>query len=171
LSCDSENPADGCSQGKGLPWEEFTTAKAAKKSKLGDYKTTMIGKWHLGDLWPKTHLKSYKGNFSSPTQAGFDDWLQTQAEASNSMPNCGCFPVNHTDPGKKPPSGYSKITPHGDQCVVGGGFASDWCYPCTDYYYPNASDPRGVHELVQRVPGNDAEFIVDRFISFMDEVR
>lgn len=30
------------------------------------------------------------------TQHGFDDWMLTQAEASNSMPNCGCFPVNHT---------------------------------------------------------------------------
>ena len=30
LSCDQENPADQCSQGKGLPWSEFTTAHAAK---------------------------------------------------------------------------------------------------------------------------------------------
>ena len=118
---------------------------------------------------------SYQGNFSSPTQHGFDEWLQTQAEASNSMPNCGCFPVDHASPGPRPPSGYSKITPHGDQCVVGGGHPSDWCYPCTDYYYPNASDLRGVSSLHDyhsganttsgRVAGNDAEFIVDRFDS------
>ena len=169
LSCDSENPADQCSQGKGLPWTEFTTAKAAKKSTKGDYSTIMIGKWHLGDLWPKTELKKYKGNFSSPSQHGFDDWMQTQAEASNSMTNCGCFPVNHTTPGKKPPSGYNDITPHGDNCVVGGGFESDWCYPCTNYYYPNASDPRGVHELETKIPGNDATFIVDHFVDFMDK--
>ena len=60
---------------------------------------------HLGDLWPKTNLKCYHGNYSSPTQHGFDDWMLTQAEASNSMPNCGCFPVNHSNPGPKPPSG------------------------------------------------------------------
>eukprot|EP01051_Picozoa_sp_SAG22_P030323 SAG22_NODE_11699_length_473_cov_0.967914_1_plen_149_part_10 len=102
--------------------------------------------WHLGDLWDKK-IAGYHGNYSSPTQHGFDDWLQTQAEASNSMPNCGCFPVNHASPGPKPPSGYSKITPHGNKCVVGGGHVSDWCYPCTDYYYPNASDPRGVSGL------------------------
>ena len=30
LSCDSEDPADVCSQGLGLPWSEFTTAHAAK---------------------------------------------------------------------------------------------------------------------------------------------
>lgn len=168
LSCDSEDPAATCSQGKGLPWSEFTTAKAAKKSTLGNYTTFMAGKWHLGDLWPKTNLKKYAGNYSSPSQHGFDDWILTQAEASNSMPNCGCFPVNHTDPGPKPPSGYSKITPHGDHCVVGGGVESDWCYPCTNYYYPNASDARGVHELVDKVAGNDAIFVVDRFLAFMN---
>ena len=167
LTCDSENPADGCSQGKGLPWSEFTTAKAAKKSPKGDYATTMIGKWHLGDLWAKD-IPSYKGNYSSATQAGFDDWILTQAEASNSMTNCGCFPVNHSTPGPKPPSGYDDILPHGDKCVVGGGVESDWCYPCTNYYYPNATDPRGVHELETKIPGNDATFIVDRFVDFMD---
>ena len=124
------------------------------------------------------------GNFSSPSQHGFDDWIQTQAEASNSDPNCGCFPVNHSAPvGPIPtePGGSNcchDLTPHGDQCIVGGGYASDWCYPCTDYYYPNASDPRGVSGLhdfhsgantsAGKVVGNDAEFIVDRFVSFME---
>ena len=44
LPCCSENVADTCSQGKngGLPWEEFTIAKAAKKSKLGDYGTIQV---------------------------------------------------------------------------------------------------------------------------------
>ena len=50
LTCDGENPAAECSMGKGLPWSEFTTAKAAKKSRRGNYRTAMIGKWHLGDL-------------------------------------------------------------------------------------------------------------------------
>ena len=44
LTCDGENPAAQCSQGSGLPWSEFTTAKAAKKTKKGVYNTTMIGK-------------------------------------------------------------------------------------------------------------------------------
>ena len=47
LPCCQENVADTCSQGKngGLPWEEFTIAKAAKKSKLGKYSTVQLGKW------------------------------------------------------------------------------------------------------------------------------
>jgi hypothetical protein len=49
--------------GKGLPWSEFTTAKAAKKA-AGNYSTIMIGKWHLGDLWAKTNLPSYEGNYA-----------------------------------------------------------------------------------------------------------
>lgn len=43
LTCDSENPAEECSQGPGLPWSEFTTAKAVKKA--GGFKSIMIGKW------------------------------------------------------------------------------------------------------------------------------
>lgn len=124
---------------------------------------------HLGDLWPKTNVPGYAGNYSSPSQHGFDHWIQTEAEASNSMPNCGCFPVNHTVPGPKPPSGYPSITPHGDQCVVGGGHRSDWCYPCTNYFQPNASDSRGVSAWPAKVPGNDATFIVDRFLAFLDQ--
>ena len=47
LPCCQEDVADTCSQGKngGLPWEEFTIAKAAKKSKLGKYSTIQLGKW------------------------------------------------------------------------------------------------------------------------------
>ena len=44
LTCDAENPAPECSMGVGLPWSEFTTAKAAKKSTKGSYRTAMIGK-------------------------------------------------------------------------------------------------------------------------------
>jgi arylsulfatase A-like enzyme len=164
LRCDNEDPAPTCSMGPGLPWSEFTTADAAKKA---GFATAMIGKWHLGDLWAKTDVPGYAGNFSSPSQHGFDEWVQTEAEASNSMPNCGCFPVNHTHPGPRPPSGYPSISPHGDQCVVGGGITSDWCYPCTNYYRPNASDPRGVSEWADKIPGNDAEFVVDRFEEFL----
>jgi arylsulfatase A-like enzyme len=97
--------------------------------------------------------------------------MTTQAEASNSMTNCGCFPVNHTHPGPQPPSGYPLITPHGDQCVVGGGVPSDWCYPCTNYYYPNASDPRKVTDLQYKIPGDDSTFLVDHFEKFVQRQR
>ena len=113
-----------------------------------------LGKWHLGDLWDKKEIGGTP--VSSPGDHGFDEWMTTQAEASNSMTNCGCFPVNHTNPGPEPPSGYNDITPHGDQCVVGGGKPSDWCYPCTNYYYPNASDPRNVTDLQIKIPGDDS---------------
>ena len=111
-----------------------------------------------------------KFSVSNPGHAGFDEWLTTQAEASNSDPNCGCFPVaNHTNPSPKPPSGYPSITPNGSQCVVGGGKASDWCYPCTNYYYPNASDPREVSPLDYRVEGDDSKFLVDHFETFLNQ--
>lgn len=154
-----------------LPHSEFTIAKAAKKSKLGDYATIHLGKWHLGDLWnkgiPSPHPTRPGWPVSSPSDHGYDEWMTTQAEASNSMTNCGCFPVNHTHPGPKPPSGYDKITPNGDQCVVGGGRPSDWAYPCTNYYYPNASDARGVSDLRVKIPGDDSTFLVDQFENFL----
>ena len=51
---------------------------------------------------------------------------------------------------------YPLITPHGDQCVVGGGKPSDWCYPCTNYYYPNKTDTTAqtVHALADKVRVN-----------------
>ena len=127
---------------------------------------------------------SHKWRVSSPGTAGFDEWLATQAEASSSMSNCGCFPVNHSDPGPPPPAGYKNhsgcgqplnkpcagIVPHGDHCVVGGGVASDWCYKCTDYYAPNASDVRGVtplQELGIKERGDDSELLIDRFEVFL----
>ena len=108
---------------------------------------------------------------SSPGDAGFDEWVTTEAEASSSMSNCGCFPVHHAHPGPRPPSGYPNISPDGDRCVVGGGFFSDWAYPCTDYFYPNASDPRNVTGLAAsyKVPGDDSAFLVDRFERFLEQ--
>ena len=191
LPCDSEDPAPICAQGSdlqgALPTSEFTTAKAAAKSTLGNYSTIMLGKWHLGDLWDKKLPgMSHKYRVSSPGTAGFDQWLATQAEASSSMSNCGCFQVDHADPGPPPPAGYKNhtgcgpyksdtrpcagIRPHGDQCVVGGGVRSNWCYPCTDYYGSNTSDARGVtplQELGVKEPGDDSDFLIGRFETFL----
>jgi hypothetical protein len=46
---------------------------------------------HLGDLWDKKlpGMSDEKWSVSDPGKHGFDDWMTTQAEASNSMTNCG----------------------------------------------------------------------------------
>lgn len=174
LQCCQEDPAPGCSMSMhgALSLDEFTIAKAAKKSKLGDYATIHLGKWHLGDLWDKgipSPTPTRPGfPVSSPTEAGYDEWMTTQAEVSNSMSNCGCFPVQHDNPGPKPPFGCCKINPVGDQCIVGGGAPSDWAYPCTNYYYPNSSDPRGVTDLQIKIPGDDSTFLIDLFEDFLE---
>jgi arylsulfatase A-like enzyme len=82
LPCCQEDPAPTCSMGKNgaLPWTEFTVAKAAKASKLGDYATIFLGKWHLGDLWNKRLPGQHNlpgATVSSPGNAGFDEWLST----------------------------------------------------------------------------------------------
>ena len=40
--------------------------------------------------------------------------------------------------------------------MVGGGKPSDWCYPCTNYYYPNKTDTTAqtVHALADKVRVN-----------------
>jgi arylsulfatase A-like enzyme len=73
LPCDNENPAPTCAQGAGgaLPTSEFTVAKAAKASPLGDYATIQLGKWHLGDIWDKKIPgMNKKWPVSSPGGAG-----------------------------------------------------------------------------------------------------
>lgn len=43
------------------------------------------------------------------------------------------------------------------------------CYPCTNYYYPNSSDPRTVTDLQEKVPGDDSEFLMDRFEIWLEK--
>jgi hypothetical protein len=138
-------PTCAMGAGGALPVTEFTLAEAAKKTLRGNYTTAFFGKWHLGDLWHKD-LPNLNPHWpvSSPGNHGFDEWVRlerqmrqmrqmrrgeplnrvcvhslqmaTQAEASSSMSNCGCFPVNHTHPGPEPPSGWRHAqhiqTPH-----------------------------------------------------------
>ena len=170
LPCCNEDLAAECAMGRkgSLPDSEFTFGDAAKKSDLGNYSTVMLGKWHLGDLWDKK-LPDMNSDFpvSAPWMFGFDKWLLTQGEASSTQSNCGCFQVEHEHPGPRPrPTAYPVI-PYGDQCVVAGGYPSDWCYNCTNYYYANSSDARNITELSYKIPGDDNQFILDEFESFL----
>lgn len=194
LACCQEDPAPTCAAGNTgtLPTEEFTIADAAKASPLGDYATIHVGKWHLGDLWDKKLPgMNKKWPVVSPAKVGFDEWFTTEAEASSSKPNCGCYPVNNTEPlppkpnntacqGRTPgePSGGGRgcdLQPYGDMCIVNNGVEGPWAFPCTDYYYPNVSDSREVSGLADwgdkanKVPGDDSLFIVERFAQFLDD--
>lgn len=146
-----------------MPTNEFTISDAAHASKLGDYQTIQMGKWHLGDFWDKKlpgMNKLYP--VSNPVTSGhFDTWFTTEAEVSSSKSNCGCYPVDNgpmptqgapitackgAKPNRLPSGGTAgcNLTYFGDKCVVNGGVEGKWAFPCTDYYYPNASDPRTV---------------------------
>ena len=52
-------------------------------------------------------------------------------------------------------------------------YLSDWNFPCTDYYEPNSSDPRGVSGLADwrqpenKIAGDDTLFIAARFSRFL----
>lgn len=170
LPCCNEDLAPECAMGRkgSLPDSEFTFGDAAKKSSLGNYTTAMFGKWHLGDLWDKG-LPDMNKDFpvSAPWMFGFDKWLLTQGEASSTHSNCGCFQVEHDRPGRMPRPTPYPVIPYGDECIVAGGYPSDWCYNCTNYYYANASDPRNVTDLAYKIPGDDNLFILDEFESFL----
>jgi hypothetical protein len=94
------------------------------------------------------------------------------------MPTQGAPITACTGATKSLPSGGTagcNLTYFGDKCVVNGGFEGKWAFPCTDYYYPNASDPRKVSGLADwrdpanKVPGDDSIFIVEKFTEFLDE--
>ena len=130
---------------------------------------------------------------ANPVTSGhFDTWFTTEAEVSSSKPNCGCYPVDNgpvptsgvpvtackgARPERLPSGGTAgcNLSYHGEQCVVNGGFEGKWNFPCTDYYYPNATDARGVSGLADwrdpanKVPGDDSVFIVEKFTQFLDE--
>lgn len=84
----------------------------------------------------------------------------------------GCFPISHHgEEGDKPPySDISEIYPYGDECYVGGGYASNWTYPCINYYHANVSDPRNVSDLQHRIPEDDSMFIIKTFEEFLNNL-
>ena len=129
-----------------------------------------IMQWHLGDFFPKRALEPNaswalrRWPVSHPGIHGFDEWFSTEASASSSTPNCGCFP----DSGSR-------------QCVTGGGVVNDTAFRCTNYWRPtdadaprpecrraNTSDASCVTNLTTPILGDDSEFIVATFDSFLE---
>ena len=156
-----------------------------------------MGKWHLGNFFPKPGLT--KDNFvnrskwhrsnrrvpvsphkkiaphstqewpsSHPGMHGFDIWHSTEASASSSMCNCGC---------------RQEWIDEGEGCVIGGGKFKHEALACTNYWYnTDAALPREechkasttsrdcVANLTSKIAGDDAEHIVDVFEDFLEKV-
>lgn len=152
-----QEPAWSCKASHNLPWNQFTIANAVKKSNY-NYSTFFMGKWHLGDFWDKKKGNLQNSGPSPPTHAhpgqfGFDTWYATEASASSSMLNCGCFhPAKH--------------------CITGGGKYVDSSFDCTNYWYSckESKYPTGVCNITDEEPGDDNEYIVNKFNSWLDSV-
>lgn len=117
-----------------------------------------MGKWHLGDFWDKKKAPPSLGPqpppYAHPGQFGFDTWYATEASASSSMLNCGCFqPV--------------------ENCDIGGGVLKNSSFDCTNYWYhcDQSKYPTGVCNITEKEMGDDSKFIVDKFDSWLDSVK
>lgn len=163
-----QSPAWSCADNLPFPPTTFTVAEAAKKANMS---TIFIGKWHLGNFFPKPGIakNNYVNNkwpASHPGMHGFDEWHATEASASSSMCNCGCRP---------------EWVQQGNGCVIGGGKFVHDSYPCTNYWHQlpdnethalSCRTPESVREcvanLTDKIPGDDSMYIMDRFENFLD---
>jgi len=173
-------PAWQCADNLPLPPTTFTIAEAAKAK---GYATIHVGKWHLGNFFPKENTKSTFANkkwpTSSPRVHGFDEWHSTEASASSSMCNCGCDASWPESPGGDPNA------TQGVGCITGGGEFTTTPLTCTNYWSPtdlngshvpgnpacaiaNESTLEGcVGNLTSKILGDDSMEIMDRFEDFL----
>eukprot|EP00028_Trichosphaerium_sp_Am-I-7-wt_P009383 CAMPEP_0168513646 /NCGR_PEP_ID=MMETSP0405-20121227/3607_1 /TAXON_ID=498012 /ORGANISM="Trichosphaerium sp, Strain Am-I-7 wt" /LENGTH=410 /DNA_ID=CAMNT_0008532559 /DNA_START=216 /DNA_END=1445 /DNA_ORIENTATION=+ len=127
----------------------FTAADAVRKADAS-YRSSIFGKWHLGDFFDNPSVK-YP---SSPITHGFDHFNMTIEVAPTATTNCKC---------KKEWE---------DTCMV-GHYGPNSHYntlrDCCNYWWENSTAPEGVFNASIPVGKNDAEFLVDSFESFLTE--
>ena len=175
-----QTPAWTCPDNLPLSPRTWTIAKAARTQ---GYATIHVGKWHLGNFFPKPSTskdwKNHKWPVSSPRIHGFDEWHSTEASASSSMCNCGCEPSWASSPAGDPGA------TQGIGCVTGGGNFTSEPFPCTNYWAPTdldsshrPSDRRCavtdeatlggcVSNSTAKIPGDDTSHIMDVFEDFL----
>lgn len=115
-------PAWACSSPMPLSPRTFTIAEAAQKA---GYATVHIGKWHLGQFFPKPfitnpHDAAKKWPVSNPGIHGFDEWHSTEASAPSSTTNCGC---------------KEEWWNTSQGCMTGGGQWNNKTYACMNYWF------------------------------------
>ena len=126
-----------------LPTSEISVADVLKKH---GYHTAIFGKWHIGDL-KKLSGGSEKWPVSHPGMHGFDRWLVTERSAPTTTINCGCFLDK-----SKCVKGHYNTTP-----------------PCTNYYTTSMVDG-SLEAYEERIEGDDSNFIVDMFETYLKDV-
>jgi len=178
-----QEPAWSCPDNLPLSPRTWTIAEAAKAQ---GYATIHVGKWHLGNFFPKRDGRHDWPNerwpTSSPRVHGFDEWASTEASASSSMCNCGCEASWATSPAGDPGAGHAQ----GSGCVTGGGDFGPTALECTNYWSPtdlddathaptnprcalapNATLDSCVTNLTSKIAGDDSRHIVDVFEEFL----
>ena len=175
-----QEPAWSCADNLPMSPRTWTIAKAAKAQ---GYATLHVGKWHLGNFFPKANEEknpiNEKWPVSSPRVHGFDEWHSTEASASSSMCNCGCDARWKTSPAGDAGG------PQGVGCITGGGSFGSTTYDCTNYWSPtdldeshsptepgcssasNATLCGCVGNLTSKIVGDDTRHVLDVFEDFL----
>ncbi len=122
-----------------LPASELTVAEILKEQ---GYKTTVIGKWHLGNLASLTSNQST----SNPGDNGFDEWKVTERAVPTATPNCACF--------------------NASQCRL-GHYSKRGTPPCTNYHATNIDNSSFTTPHPHIIMKDDSQFITDEFSDFL----
>ena len=128
-----------------LPISEITVSEILKEN---GYRTAVFGKWHLGIC---SHSIGYPQPVVHPGVHGFDEWLVTKRRVvSNVNPNCNCFEDLECDFG------------HWQPDLVESEICSN--------YYSWDPDSEGLKPYPEPIEGDDANFLVDLFETFLENV-
>ena len=168
--------AEGCGQVPAwscidpMPFPNTVPTLARSLQGFG-YKTLHLGKFHLGDFFPKNNPDpSYaylKWPVMNPGMIGFSNWYSTEASASSSTLNCGCDPSWPNEP---------------PGCIIGGGsWALGKSLECTNFWLPTDSNqPRPechlpksstlscVANSTDKVEGDSTMHMLDRLSIFIN---
>jgi len=161
-----------CKAGEALAWNQFSIADAVRKANE-TFMTQFIGKWHMGDLFPKSSNKNAK--YSNPGRLGFEEWSATHSHAPISSPNCGCFaPADWQPPETEPDvvatSRFPVWVNHshpGQDCVIAAGQRLNESFGCVNYWTTNTTSSRGCTNSTPEIKGDDGVFYVRKFNDFV----
>ena len=136
-----------------LPTSETTVSEILKEN---GYRTAVLGKWHLSVL----KNDSIDCPVIHPGMYGFDEWWVTQVGVVSTLnPNCNCFDSSECDFGHWQLNididSYTDITKPDIKCTN---------------YYTLDPDTGDLNPYPEPIEGDDSNFIVDLFETFLDNV-
>ena len=153
-----DNPVCQCGRNS-LPTSEITVSEILKEN---GYHTAVFGKWHLSILNNDTkfHFNSRDCQVVHPGMYGFNEWWVTSAGVVSTVnPNCNCFENSECD------FGHWKPTDN-----ILGLSKGDRTFKSCSKFYTLDPDSVGLKTYPEPIEGDDSNFMVDLFETFLDDV-